>query len=149
MFGKINNNPPNEYQDPNLDIKENVYLYEEVVFADEIYLKCIGINAELIENEYELNLLIRVEQWNTDSNINQQIIKPDMFSIKQVEMSTPSSMQVFLNKIVEATLSTAVDIVSGEVNVIEETLEFATGYIFGIVENVSTKNGKVIKSSEN
>lgn len=41
-------NPGGNQLSERSEIKENVYLFEEVLFADEIYIKVIGINV--IEN---------------------------------------------------------------------------------------------------
>lgn len=148
VIGGISSNNEDKEVDPNLKHKQNVYLYEEVTFADEIYLKCIGINAELIDSTYELNLVVRIEQWNTDININQQKISSEMFSLKQVDMNAPSNMEVFLNKIVVATIEAGVSAISGEVNVLESTVGFVGDYIVGTIENATTKNGKTIKAEK-
>jgi len=69
VFPLVLKNEPTEQ----LNKDENVYLYEEIVFADEIFVKCVGINAEESESgKMILNLWVSIEQWNTDSNINQQ-----------------------------------------------------------------------------
>jgi hypothetical protein len=148
IIGGINHNNIDRDIDPNLESKQNVYLYEEVIFADEIYLKCVGINAKLIDGTYELNLVVRIEQWNTDININKQKISSEMFSLKQVDINAPSNMDVFLNKIVMATIAAGVDAMTGEVNVLESTVGFVADYIEGTIENASTKKGKTIKAGK-
>ncbi len=135
--------------DPKIKANQNVYLYEEVAFADEIFLKCVGISAEFDEEIYKLNLIVRVEQWNTDFYINKQKISSEMFSLKQVDVNAPSKMSVFLNSIVKATISSAIDAVTGEINVIENTVNFATNYFEGNIERASSKKGKIIKAEKN
>ncbi|MEA4820647.1 MAG: hypothetical protein VB122_00205, partial [Erysipelotrichales bacterium] len=99
----------------------NIYLYEEVEFADEAYFKCIGINAIKEDGKYTLNLFLDVEQWNTDGNINQFELTPDMFELRLSNINSKSRMEIFMSSLVKATLSATVSIVlDGEVNVIEE-----------------------------
>ena len=90
------NNPPlvEEYDE------NNNFLYEEFVFADEIFMKVVGINAVETEDEkYMLNLSIRVEQWNTDINVNQQDIKSEYFELRLVDMYARSNMSIFYGSI--------------------------------------------------
>jgi hypothetical protein len=128
--------------------KENVYLYEEVLFADEIYIKVIGINA--IENNdiYTLNLQVRIEQWNTDININQQEIRPDMFELRLVDKNASSPMSVFVQSLANATFSAmASGALGGDINVIEETLGFAGDYVSGAIENATSEEGRTISAN--
>ncbi|GEM_PF-1466178 len=123
-------------------IQENVFLYEETIFADEIFIKCIGINViNNDEDQYVLNLQMQVEQWNTDINVNQQIISPNMFELRLVDMNASSPMSVFIESLATATVSViAAGALGGEINVIKETIGFASNYINGSIENsVSSK----------
>ena len=122
-----------------IDIDENVYLYEEVTFAGEIYIKCVGINVMESEGVYTLNLQVRIEQWNEDGDPKHQIIKPSMFNLKLVDKDAKSNMSVFVESLASATLSAiAAGAIGGEINVIEETLGLATDYIQGSIENSSS-----------
>lgn len=129
--------------------KENVYLFEEVLFADEIYIKVIGINV--IENNdiYTLNLQVRIEQWNTDININQQEIRPDMFELRLVDRNASSPMSVFVQSLANATVSAmASGALGGDINVIEETLGFAGDYVTGAIENATSEDGRTIGAND-
>lgn len=125
----------------------NVYLYEEVEFADEAYFRCIGINAAQEEDTYTLNLFLDVEQWNTDGNINQFELTPDMFELRLSNIDSKSGMNVFMNSLINATLSASASIVlGGEFNVIEETVGFASNYVEGSIENSSSDDSIAIKA---
>ena len=130
---------------------ENVYLYEEITFADEIFIKCTGLNV--IEDEdknYTLNLKLNIEQWNTDLNVNQQKIYSDMFSLRLVDKDAKTPMSVFVNCLAGATASALISgAVGGDVNVIEETLSFATDYISESIENAVSNKEKTLKAQEN
>ncbi|PKK99774.1 MAG: hypothetical protein CVV57_01600 [Tenericutes bacterium HGW-Tenericutes-2] len=133
----------------NIQDDKNTYLYEEVKYADEIYINCVGINA--IENEdgsYTLNLKVKIEQWNTDSYINKVEIKPEMFEIRLVDTNAPSPMSVFMSSLARATIITAATIaVGGEVNVIEQTLDFASDYATSIIDNAESNATLKIKAN--
>ncbi len=125
----------------------NIYLYEEVEFADEAYFKCIGINAIKEDGKYTLNLFLDVEQWNTDGNINQFELTPDMFELRLSNINSKSRMEIFMSSLVKATLSATVSIVlDGEVNVIEETVGFASDYVTSSIENSTSEDSTVIKA---
>lgn len=139
----------NNIEDDNLRVDKNVYMYEEIVFSDEIYLKCIGINATKDEEVYSLNLTININQWNTDMYINKQAIKSEYFTIKQVDINAKSAMSVFLGNVVKATLATSLEAaMTGEINVLESVASFAEDYTTDTIENASTKKGKKIKASK-
>ncbi|ABX81867.1 InlB B-repeat-containing protein [Acholeplasma laidlawii] len=141
------NNPPlvEEYDE------NNNFLYEEFVFADEIFMKVVGINAVETEDEkYMLNLSIRVEQWNTDINVNQQDIKSEYFELRLVDMYARSNMSIFMEALANATFSAMLSgAIGGDINVIEETLGFAEDYITGSIENAVSNKNKVIKGDPN
>lgn len=134
--------------DPELKSKQNAFLYEEVVFANEIYLKCVGINANLIDATYELNLTVRIEQWNTDGYINKKEITSEMFSLKQVNLSAPTNMEVFFKSLLTTTIEAAIGAIGGKINVLESTLGFASDYISGSVEAATSRRGKTIKAEK-
>lgn len=129
--------------------KENVYLYEEVEFADEIYIKVIGINVIEAEGIYALNLKVNIEQWNTDMNINQQKMRPNMFELRLVDKYALSPMSVFIQSLATATISSMLSgTVIGEINVLEETLGFAANYVTGLIENATSGKDRTIASNE-
>ncbi len=131
-------------------VDNNTYLNEEVVFAEEIYIKCVGINATKIEDDYQLNLRIMVEQWHTDINVNQQEINPSMFELRLVDINSPSSMDSFLGNLVKATLITAGTLaVTGEVNVLEQTFEMAADYALERAEMAASNPNEVIELNDN
>lgn len=140
----LHRNKPEEFQ----EIDENVYLYEETTFSDEIFVKCVGINVVQDENEkYILNLWVSIEQWNTDSNINQQKFSPDMFQLKLIDRNAPSKMSVFVTCLAQATLSAMLSgSIEGSINVLEETLGFAADYVVGSIENAVSKKESTIKA---
>lgn len=122
-----------------IDVDENVYLYEEVVFAGEIYIKCIGINAIESDGIYTLNLRLRVEQVNVDGNPTNQEIKPELFKLKLVDQEAKSPMSVFVESLARATVSViASGAIGGDINVIEETVGFAADYVEGVITNSSS-----------
>ena len=144
VINNTNNTPTERYEN-----KENVYLYEEVEFADEIYIKVTGINVMESENTYTLNLKVNIEQWHTDLNVNQQEIRPDMFELRLVDKYSPSPMSVFVQSLANATISSMLSgAVGGEINVLEETLGFAEDYITGLIENSTSEQGRTINSNE-
>lgn len=122
-----------------IDIDENVYLYEEVVFAGEIYIKCTGINAIESDGIYTLNLQLRIEQVDVDGNPTNQEIKPELFKLKLVDKDAKSPMSVFVESLARATVSViASGAIGGEINVIEETVGFAADYVEGVITNSSS-----------
>jgi len=133
----------------NIEEDRNAYLYEEIQYADEIYINCVGINAVQNDDEsYTLNLKVKIEQWNTDSYINQLEIKPEMFEIRLVDTNAPSQMSVFMSSLARATILTAASIaVGGEINVIEQTLEFASDYATSVIENAESNDTLKIKAN--
>lgn len=129
-------NKPTDNTDEVSHNDKNVYLYEEITYADEIFIKCTGINViEDENNDYTMNLILQVEQHNTDNNINQQIISPSMFSIKMADINAKSPMSVFVDSLAKATASVIIAGAIGEVNVIEQTLNFAGDYASSSIEN--------------
>jgi hypothetical protein len=141
-------NPRGNQPSERSENKENVYLYEEVEFADEIYIKVIGINVIEENDIYTLNLQVRIEQWNTDFNVNQQVIRPEMFELRLVDKYADSPMSVFIENLVKATVSAmASGVVDGGINVIEETLSFAGDYVTGIIENATSEEGRTIEAN--
>lgn len=129
--------------------KENVYLYEEVEFADEISIKATGISAIQENGIYTLNLQVRIEQWNTDINVNQQEIRSDMFELRLADMYARSPMSVFVQSLTNATISAiASGAIGGEINVIEETIGFAGDYIIGLIENSTSEEGRTIRARD-
>lgn len=140
-----------EERDPNLTLKQNVFLYEEVAFAEEIYLKCVGINANFVDNAYELNLVVRIQQWNTDNHVNKHLITSNTFSLKQVDMSVPTNMEVFLNCLFEATLEAGIEAIPGgfePIDILLATAGFAANYITTSIEKAVARRGKTIKAEE-
>ncbi|BCR35180.1 InlB B-repeat-containing protein [Mariniplasma anaerobium] len=153
LFGLISllipNSDNNNDQIENTVEDKNTYLYEEVKYADEVYINCVGINAiENSDESYTLNLKVKIEQWNTDFNINQIEIKPEMFEIRLMDTNAPSQMSVFMSSLAKATVLTAASIaVGGEINVIEQTLDFATDYATSVIENAESKDTLKIKAN--
>jgi hypothetical protein len=130
---------PRDQQPEVVDIDENVYLYEEVVFAGEVYIKVIGINVIETEGIYTLNLQTRIEQFKADGGANHLLIKPSMFRLKLVDKNARSNMSVFVESLARATVSAiAAGAIGGDINVIEETLGLAADYIQGSIENSSS-----------
>lgn len=130
---------PRDQQPKVVDIDENVYLYEEVVFAGEVYFKVVGINVIETEGIYTLNLQTRVEQFKADGNAKHLLIKPSMFKLKLVDKDAKSNMSVFVESLARATVSAiATGAIGGDINVIEETLGLAADYVQGSIENSSS-----------
>lgn len=141
-------NPQGEQPSERSENKENVYLLEEVEFADEIYIKVVGINAVEQNDIYTLNLQVRIEQWHTDMNVNKQIIRPEMFELRLVDKYSSSPMSVFIRSLANATISAmASGVVGGDINVIEETLNFTGDYITGIIENATSEESRTIAAN--
>lgn len=149
LASKVGKSREENVEDENLKVNQNVYMYEEIIFSDEIYLKCVGISAKKEEEVYILDLIVDINQWNTDKHINKQDIRSEYFSIKQVDVHGKSAMGVFLNNIVKATLEASLEAaISGEINVLESILSFSGDYATDTIENASTKKGKKIKASK-
>ena len=129
----------------------NVYLNEEVCFADNVYIKVDKMNVtENDENEtsdedgdilskYILNLELSIQR-RSDKKKNKQIeINPKMFQLKSVNLKSKSKMAVFFESMFKATLSALISgSVEGEISIIEETLGFAEEYISESIENAKT-----------
>ena len=98
----------------------NVYLNEEVCFADNVYIKVDKMNVtENDENEtsdedgdilskYILNLELSVQR-KSDKKKNKQIeINPKMFQLKSVNLKSKSKMAVFFESMFKATVSSLI-----------------------------------------
>lgn len=132
-----------------IDVDENVYLYEEVVFAGEIYIKCTGINAIETEGVYTLNLQLRIEQVDVDGNPTNQEIIPELFKLKLVDKDAKSPMSVFVESLARATVSViASGAIGGDINVIEETVGFAADYVEGVITNSSSGEEAISPNSD-
>lgn len=145
----VPNSDNDEDENENIQEDKNTYLYEEVLYASEIYINCVGINAvENNDGSYTLNLKVKIEQWNTDSYINKIEIKPEMFEIRLVDTNAPSPMSTFMSSLARATIITAASIaIGGEVNVIEQTLDFAADYAVSAIENAESNDNLKIKAN--
>lgn len=128
----------------------NVYLNEEVCFADNIYIKVDKMNVT--ENEesndidedgddlskYILNLELSIQR-RSDKKNKQIEINPKMFQLKSVNLKSKSKMAVFFESMFKATVSALISgSVEGEISIIEETLGFAEEYISESIENAKT-----------
>ena len=152
----------------------NVYLNEEVKFADEVFIKVVGLSvdkAEITEyefdedgdklSEYTLNLLISIEQRNTDNYINKITMKSEMFTLKSVNLKAKSKMQVFFNSLATVTLQTSLGLLVGGIvegsleygvmDAIETGIDFASEYTTKSIENAETlkTDFKPIKATKN
>ena len=145
LFGNdVDEDNPNEHN------VNNVFLFEEVEFASEAYFRCIGINAGENDGIYTLNLFLDIEQWNTDINVNQFELTTDMFELRLSDINSKSNMSVFLESLAQATVSAVGSVVlGGEINVIGETVDFASNYITGSIENSLSDENNVIKALPN
>lgn len=128
-------------------VDKNVYLNEEICFADEVFIKVIGLRVEenAIEagddiegdklSKYFLNLTVSVHQRNTDFYTNKITISPEMFLLKSVNLKSKSKMAVFFESMAKATLNSALSVAMGDVNIIDELVGFAEQYAEGSIEN--------------
>ena len=150
VFGSLTLNHYFGSNEPEIiDVDENVYLYEEVVFAGEIYIKCTGINAIETEGVYTLNLQLRIEQVDVDGNPTNQEIKPELFKLKLVDKNAKSPMSVFVESLARATVSViASGAIGGDINVIEETVGFAADYVEGVISNSSSGEEAISPNSD-
>lgn len=160
-----NNNKPKDL---------NVYLNEEVCFADEVFIKVVGLSVDKSEineveidedgdelSEYILNLLISIEQRNTDNYINKITMKSEMFTLKSVNLKSKSKMQVFFNSLATVTLQTSIGLLIGGavdgsleygvMDAIETGIDFASEYTTESIENAKTlkTDFKPIKATKN
>lgn len=141
----------------------NVYLKEEVCFAKDIYIKVIGLSVDLIEESagekdldgdelspYCLNLTLTIEQ-RTNNNPKSTTIKPDMFTLKCINVKSRSKMAIFFEQLAKQTISAAISVaVEGSVNILDDTITFAADYTTEVVKEVqSEKKFKPIKASKN
>lgn len=129
----------------------NVYLNEEICFADNIYIKVDKMNvteseeSDVIDadgdnlSKYVLNLELSIQR-RSDKKKNKQIeINPKMFQLKSVNLKSKSKMAVFFESMFKATVSALISgSVEGEISIIEETLGFAEEYISESIENAKT-----------
>ena len=131
----------------------NVYLNEEVCFAGDIYITVVGISVDKdysaignsdddgdLLSAYRLNLTLTVEQkakiWAKNTKI-----KPEMFTLKCVNLESKNTMNIFFEQLAQLSLSSALSLViDGSVNIIEETVNFALDYTTAIVDNLTTEN---------
>lgn len=152
----------------------NVYLNEEVRFADEIFIKVVGLSVDKTDtdeynfdedgdklSEYTLNLLVSIEQRNTDFYINKVTMKSEMFTLKSVNLKSKSKMQVFFNSLATITLQTSIGLLVGGavdgsleygvMDAIETGVDFATEYTTQSIENAETlkTDFKPIKATKN
>ena len=133
----------------------NVYLNEEVCFAKDIYIKVVGLSVDENESEqdtedadgdtlsaFTLNLTIKIEQ-RTENKGSNTMIKSQMFTLKSSNIKSKSNMGMFFSALAKTTAMALVSgVVSGSVNIIEETINLAGEYVTEISENVSTKKSK-------
>ena len=152
----------------------NVYLNEEVRFADEIFIKVVGLSVDKTDtdeynfdedgdklSEYTLNLLVSIEQRNTDFYINKVTMKSEMFTLKSVNLKSKSKMQVFFNTLATVTFQTSIGLLVGGavdgsleygvMDAIETGVDFATEYTTQSIENAETlkTDFKPIKATKN
>ena len=141
---------------------KNVYLNEEVCFAKDIYIKVTGISVDINDSvqsqndddgdllsDYTLNLTLIIEQ-RSEKKAQNVTMKSDMFTLKSVNLKSTSKMEIFFEQLAQATLSAMLSAVSGSVNVIEETINFAGNYATEVSKNVSTeKKFKPIQATQN
>ena len=131
----------------------NVYLEEEVCFADEIFIKVNSINVfkdETVDgvdedgdqlSQYTLSLGVSVEQRNTDGWINKVTIKPTNFSLKSVNLEAKSKMEVFFECLAKETLAIMISTgVEGSINIIEETINYIADYTTASIENAENNS---------
>lgn len=143
---------------------KNVYLNEEICFADEIYIKVISINVEKQENngsldddgdilsDYTLNLSLEIEQRHTDFWLNKIKIKPQNFSLKSVNLEAKSNMGIFFEKLFQSTISSMLSGgIEGSINIIDDTISFVEDYTLASIENAERNKTdfKEIKCNNN
>lgn len=133
----------------------NVYLNEEVCFAQDIYIKVVGLSVDEIEAEegtkdadgdelspYILNLTIDIEQ-RAEKKGKNTTIDSEMFTLKSSNIKSKSHMKMFFSALARTTAMALLEgAVTGEVNIIEETINLAEEYVTEVSENVSTKESK-------
>ena len=133
---------------------KNVYLNEEVCFADEIYIAATSINVMTnIEQDgttdeegdalssYTLNLGIYVEQRHKDFWTNKVKIKPSCFKLKSVNLQAKSKMAVFFECLAKETLSITIGgAIGGSINIIEETINYIADYTESSIVNASNSD---------
>ena len=135
----------------NIPKDTNVYLNEEICFADKVYIKVNKMSVTENESDedldsdgdslskYVLNLDLSIQRRSEKTKDSNMVIKPQMFQLKSVNLKLKSKMAVFVNALFKATLSALVSgTVAGEINIIEETANFAGEYITGSIENAIT-----------
>lgn len=144
---------------------KNVYLNEEVCFADEIYIAATSINVMTNTEQdgttdeegdtlssYTLNLGIYVEQRHEDFWTNKVKIKPSCFKLKSVNLQAKSKMAVFFECLAKETLSIIIGgAVGGSINIIEETINYIADYTESSIVNASNSavDFKPIKCDSN
>lgn len=141
----------------------NVYLNEEVCFAGDIYIKVTSISVTKIEeninkidedgdelSSYTLNLTINIEQ-RTEKRKRNTEIKPSLFTLKNVNLKSKSKMKVFFETMANASLQAAASIaINGDINILEETINFAGDYATEVSNSVVTEEKfKPIKLDDN
>lgn len=141
----------------------NVYLNEEVCFAKDIYIKVIGLSVDTIEIDgketdlgkdkllqYCLNLTLSIEQ-RADKTPKSTTIKPQMFTLKNINVKSRNKMAIFFEQLAKQTISAALSVaIEGGVNILDDTVSFAADYTTEVVKEVqSEKKLKPIKTSKN
>lgn len=140
----------------------NVYLNEEACFAGEIFVKVTSLNVDTIESEeidsdgdalssYVMNLGITIEQRHIDFFTNKVKFSPKCFALKSVNLKAKTLMSIFIESLAKATIAAALGAgIEGTINIIDETINFASEYTTESIENAELLNGdfKPIKSAD-
>jgi len=145
IFSTITGNTPKDL---------NIYLNEEVCFADNVYIKVEKMNVTEndttndIDNDgdslskYILNLELSIQRRSEKSKNKPIEINPSMFQLKSVNLKSKNKMSVFFESLFKSTISALVSgSIDGDINIIEETIGFAEEYISGSIENAKTLKG--------
>lgn len=143
------------------DVKDpNVYLDEETCYAGGIYIKANKISVIESKEEYDedgdklspytlrIGISIQRRGGNFWTGVNK--IRSNNFTLKSVNLESKSKMGVFIECLFKATVSAAIDVALGDVNIIGETLNFVEEYTLESIENAqnSSVDFKPIKCSK-
>lgn len=131
------------------------YLNEEVCYAKDIYVKVTEMYV--VENEdeksdvqYYLFLTLSIEQKAENAPSRTQI-SPSNFELRAINQRAKGKLRTFFEALAKITIETSLELaISGDINIVEETLSLANDYTSERITEIQTnKKLKAIKLKKN
>ncbi len=138
----------------------NVYLKEEICFADNIFIKVDMMNVTVAEetepkidsdgdflSSYKLNLGLSIQRRSEKQKNKPVKINSKMFKLKQINLKSKNIMEIFFSSLVMTTMSAMISgTVEGEINIIDLIGDFVEEYGNESIENARLLEGSKFKS---